>query len=528
MGNLVTANYSEGGTQVFDPNSNGAGRLGAASALGNKIVLLGTSLQAQTNYNGDVNQLSAQGWAALAVGLADGRFSIVANYGLSGDTSGPYGTNPGMLSRMPQVIQAKGNILIVGWPHNDIQNAPLVDVPTFTGPNMVSIWNQARDAGYVVIQELGHASSVLNTQNAAGDLARLKYAQMAQIIKNYASQNPNFIVLNLERAIDLLGTGAPPATNNQFSTTRDGLHDNYTGAIRKAHLAAPILTALAKPQDLQSKNINDFRIYNANPFLQGDNLDGVNGAKITGLTGTVPNGVNASLRGASTVAGSRAAATTEVDKFAQQPFRMAITAGGNWLGAQFRIGGEISGSTVNAGRYDVNRANLITYSYGARVNFTAANTAGFSFLLYTPGATAAAEPVLNSVAEGQFVVDGAAVWIVQKKPAAGDAFVAEVELNLNTLVLGSVGGGNFRVQLVTIDTTSTAKQTVAFSAVDVSNGLGTPATELPNKTIKCSTPPLIYDGTYTLRYMYLEVGGYGDTGSSFNLDSYYAAIRRVN
>lgn len=475
----------------------------------NAIAVLGTSIEGQTldstslQYGADAKLVCANlmmGWP----------WSEIGDFGVAGDTSGPSGANPGMNSRVNSIVSGGYGWCFVGFPINDVDGG--LDPDTFTIPNMRGIYDQLLGAGIRVIAGTG---SPINALATAGNQARRDaYAKIQTAIRNYCEDNAGVILADTAMALTDPATGIPFTSP---ATTRDGVHDNYEGSMRGGLAVVNALSGLLKRQDTSIESPFDPRNYAINPFGQGDNASGTAGYTATTATGTGPNGWHGLVFRTGTAVGSRAAARADYWKQPQQGARFAITATATWDGALFRVGGSDSTGT---GRFDQAWAATTAYTYGKRVTPTVAN--GYIYTLITPGTTGGSQPTWPTT-EGSFTTDGTVVWMCQKMPAAGDQFYAEAEVETSGLTANK--GGVVRLRLVARDTAGAAQNDVYCNAVDLSGVSGDPARYLPAKQ-RLRTPVFTL-GSFSLRYIYVELLGVAEAGGSFNMDVFRVNIIRV-
>ena len=534
----VLATLQAAGWNVTPGNTyQGAGVLNASQAAwvqssvagglpSGKLAVLGTSIENLT-LDSTNTQAMADGALNVASYIMGMPWSVIDDYGVSSDTSGPSTTaqaNPGFTSRVASILSGGYGWCYVGFPINDVSNSSQygLDPDTFTIVNMRSIYTQLLAAGIRVIASTGTPYSSLNASTAGGQAGRISYGKIQNFIRSFVASNSSMCLAAEAMALTDPATGVAIASP---AVTKDGLHPNYEGAMRKALAIVDAVQSSIRPQDTSVEALYDPRQYAPNPFMQGDNASGSGGA-INGaganFTGTIPNACGITKRATGAAVGSRATARSgSGTTYWKQPaagFRLAVSATSSFDGVGVLFGGD---ATNGISRYDQNWAATTAFTYGKRVNPTVAS--GLIHTLVTPGTTGAAEPTW-ATAEGGFTTDGTAVWMAQTKPTAGMQFYAQAEIETSGLTAGK--GAVPRLQLSTIDTTGAIKESVYANWVDLSNGSGTPPRYLPPK-MRLRTPILTMGAGYSLRYLSGELYLYGEAGASANMDVFRCDIVRV-
>lgn len=491
-----------------------------------KLAVLGTSIESLTLDSTGLQAL-ADGALNVANYILGAPWSVVDDYGVSSDTSGPSTTaqaNPGMTTRVATILAGGYGWCYVGFPINDVSQSSQygLDPDTFTIVNMRSIYTQLIAAGVRVIASTGTPYTSLNANTAGGQAGRVAYAKIQNFIRSFVASNSSMCLAAEAMALTDPATGVAIASP---AVTKDGLHPNYEGAMRKALAIVDAVQSSIRPQDTTCEALYDPRQYAPNPFLQGDNASGAGGA-LNGaganFTGTIPNGCGITKRATGTAVGSRATARSgSGTTYWKQPaagFRLAVSATASFDGVGVLFGGD---ATNGIGRYDQNWAATTAYTYGKRVNPTSAN--GFIYTLVTPGTTGGTEPSW-ATAEGGFTTDGTVVWMAQTKPISGMQFYAQAEIETSGLT--SNKGAVPRLHLTTVDTTGTIKEETFANWVDLSAVSGIPARYLPPK-MRLRTPILTMASGYSLRYLQGELYCYAEAGASVNMDVFRCDIVRV-
>lgn len=218
----------------------------------NTAVLFGTSLEAQgdsgadslnpSNQNGAVN---GRGWLNWAKAFLGQKVDLVANSGVSGNTSTQ------MLARVvTDVLSYNPGIVFIGGPVND---APSSISSSTTISNLTSIYTAL--AGRLIVQLNLAPRDTYNTTQMRQDVSDVN-----EWLRNVHTLFPNVIVIDIWRLLAVPATGVP-ATNMSV----DGTHYTESAALKVGKAVADRITALIPERPKRTLGLLDPRNVIGNP-----------------------------------------------------------------------------------------------------------------------------------------------------------------------------------------------------------------------------------------------------------------------
>lgn len=471
----------------------------ANAASGRGVCIIGDSVTAQ---NTDETPTSlayrSRGYFTAANILLGMPFTLLKNGGASSETAAQ------IVARIPtDVLPYRPSICVILAGQNDVVSADSTISTLATGYELMR-----RNGIFVVACTL-----MPGTSDSATTLARK--AGVNRGIREYVANNPGIAIADFAMAM------TDPATGLMYSdSTIDTVHPNARGAMRLGRCLADVLSPFVPPPIAPVAFDRDYLNYAYNPFVAGNNASGTNNWVVgSGVTGNGPSGWSANKRGtgAGTTSKASRSGSWRTDGFA----RMVATFSASYDGAGFYFGGD----EFNAkGRYDQPRVNSTAYALGDRRNPATSN--GYTYLCVGAGTSASSEPAMSTT-EGATVTDGTVTWLVQRKPVAGDVFVAECDVDLSSAV--SSKGLCPVLQLSVINTAATeiAGATCNHFGLSGEDGVGS---DYAPSSIRLRTPALTIPsfGANALRYLRATVFLYGEASGGATMDVSRAAIRRVS
>lgn len=352
---------------------------------------------------------------------------------------------------------------------------------------------------------------VCDDVSAAGSARRLHMNTVNDWIRRRAEKKDGFVLCDTEGAMSNTATGIPIAA---YST--DGTHPNYVGAMQIGRALAEVLDDIFPDRDSGIWSAYDpLNLIGSNiSFGNGNNASGSNGTNlVTGITGTGPNGWSTLIRATGAGVGSGDVARTTGSWKGGEFGRMAVTATSAWDGAGWNIGGD---QPQAQGRWDLAWAANTAYTYNIKRRPVAGDN-GYRYVCIVPGTSHATTEPTWPTTEGQLVTDGTITWMCIRRPRSGEQVYGECEVQTSSL------SGNAAIKVfVHFWDTADANANVVALDYDVSGSSGSPPDYLP-ATMRFRTPLLTIPSD-SIRYLYLQVVGYGAAGSTFNMDVTRAKI----
>jgi hypothetical protein len=159
------------------------------------------------------------------------------------------------------------------------------------------------------------------------------------------------------------------------------------------------------------------------------------------------------------------------------------------------------------------------YGVGAVIKPTTAN--GAYFQCAVAGQSAAAEPTWNATV-GTTTVDNGITWTAIAKPT----YSYYAELEFATSGLTAAKGAGLLASLNYVDITGAVSVLGYLSYYDISGSSGAPP-QFAAATGRLRSAPLNIPADTMMRYLYIQVGEYLDSGGSINLGISRASIRSV-